>query len=184
MLAVGRQDFQKAHVHLLEAAERLVGDVPDLSVLLAGRDGTASTAVRACLASHPNAAACTRLLGHRHDIPDLLVAADVLAIPSIIEGTSGVAIEAMALGCPVVSSDLPGLVGVLENGVNALLVAPGSPEALADGLRRVLTDQELADDLRTNGIRDFEARFTIEQSASRMVSLYSDVSRHNRRTVR
>ena len=184
VLAVGRQDFQKAHVHLLEAAELLIGDLPDLSVLLAGRDGTASTAIRACLASRPNAAACTRLLGHRHDIPDLLVAADVLAIPSIIEGTSGVAIEAMALGCPVVSSALPGLAGVLENGVNALLVPAGSPEALADGLRRVLTDRELADDLRTNGIRDFDARFTIEQSAAGMVTLYSEASRHNRRTAR
>ena len=43
----------------------------------------------------------------------------------------------MALGCPVVSSALPGLAGVLENGVNALLVPAGSPEALADGLRHV-----------------------------------------------
>ena len=39
VLAVGRQDFQKAHVHLLEAAELLTGDLPDLSVLLAGRTG-------------------------------------------------------------------------------------------------------------------------------------------------
>ncbi len=184
VLAVGRQDFQKGQVHLVEAAQLLHSDFPELSVLIAGRDGTASAAIRACLASHPTAATCTRLLGHRHDIPDLLVAADVLAIPSVIEGTSGVAIEAMALGCPVVSSDLPGLAGVLENGVNALLVPPDSPEALAGGLRRVLSDHKLADLLSTNGSRDFAARFTIERSAADMSTFYAEVVRGKARTVR
>ena len=184
VLAVGRQDFLKGHVHLLDAAELLAGEFPDLSVLIAGREGTASDAIRASLTSHPNAKSCTRLLGHRHDIPDLLVAADVLAIPSLIEGTSGVAIEAMALACPVVSSDLPGLAGVLEDGVNAILVPPGSPQALADGLRRVLIDRDLADALRTSGSRDFGARFTTEHAATQMLTLYTDLVRDKGRKGR
>ena len=79
-----------------------------LRVLIAGRPGNATPALQRALADHPRAAAITTLLGHRHDVPDLLCAADVLAIPSLYEGTAGAAIEAMALRCPVVCTDVDG----------------------------------------------------------------------------
>ena len=136
VLAIGRQEHQKNHVDLVRAADRLLADVPSLVVLVAGRSGNATPALHACLDAHPGAAAVTRLLGHRLDVPDLLCAADVLAVPSIYEGTAGAAIEAMALRCPVVCAAVPGVAGILEDGRNAVLVEPGDSEALADGLRR------------------------------------------------
>ncbi len=112
------------------------------------------------------------MLGHRHDVPDLLCAADVLAIPSLYEGTAGAAIEAMALRCPVVCTDVTGVRGILRDGDNALLVPAAEPARLADGLVRALGDDQLAEALRRRGLADFEERFTIEAAATRMEDLY------------
>lgn len=174
VLAVGRQEHQKAQVDLVRAVEALAGQLPQLVVFLAGREGGASGALRACIELHPEAASRTTLLGHRHDVPDLIVAADVLVIPSLFEGTAGAAIEAMALGCPVICTDIAGVRGVLEDGLNALLVPVGSPAHLAEAIRRVLTDDSLAERLRVRGYTDFDERFTIEVSASRMLAFYED----------
>ena len=48
-----------------------------------------------------------QLLGHREDVGDLLVAADVFAFPSLYEGCGGTLIEAMALAVPIVASNIP-----------------------------------------------------------------------------
>ena len=177
VLAVGRQEHQKRHVDLIAAVDALLDRVPRLRVLVAGRPGNATPALEQALAVHPRAAAVTTLLGHRHDVPDLLCAADVLAIPSAYEGTAGTAIEAMALRCPVVCTDVEGVRGILRDGVNALLVPAGEPAQLADALFRALDDAALADELRCRAAADFEARFTIEAAAARMETLYVDLTR-------
>ena len=122
VLAVGRQEHQKRQVDLIAAVDALLDRVPRVRVLIAGRPGNATPALEHALAVHPRVAAVTTLLGHRLDVPDLLCAADVLAIPSAYEGTAGAALEAMALRCPVVCADVEGVRGILRDGVNALLV--------------------------------------------------------------
>lgn len=173
VLSVGRQEHLKAHVDLVRAVDVLVPRVPNLVVLLAGREGNASGDLRAALREYPRAAGVIRLLGHRHDIPDLLCAADVLAISSTYEGTAGAAIEAMAVGCPVVCTAMPGIRGILRDEDTALLVPVGVPAALADAVQRILVDPELAQRLRFNGPQEFEKRFTVEASAANMESFYT-----------
>lgn len=175
VLAVGRQEFQKAHVDLVRAAELLLADFPDLRVVLAGPEGNASSLLRSTLRSIPALQGALSILGHRDDIADLMVAADVLAISSHWEGTAGAALEALALRCPVVSTDLAGLRGVLSANETAVLVPPAAPARLADGLRRVLTEPGLADRLRDAGTAAFEARFTLDRSAASLVAMYRDM---------
>lgn len=175
VLAVGRQEHQKAHVDLVATAALLAADETRVRVLIAGRDGNATARLHDALAGNGAAAAVVTLLGHRHDVPDLLCAADVLAIPSLYEGTAGVALEAMALRCPVVCTDLDGVRGVLADGVNARLVPVGDPHAMADALRAVLGDRLLAERLRDAGLADFEARFTIDGAAAAMEAFYARV---------
>ena len=172
VLAAGRQEHVKRHVDLIAATEQLVANVEDLVVLIAGREGNATEAIRSALSSHPKAASVTRLLGHREDVPDLLCAADVLVIPSSFEGTAGVALEAMALDCPVVCTDLQGVTGILDHDRNALLVPAQSPDDLAEALRHVLDNDQLANELRRAGRSDFDHRFTIEASSRRMIEFY------------
>ena len=181
VLAVGRQEHQKAHVDLVAATGLLVQQLPAVRVLVAGREGNASGQLQAALRANPAAAAAITLLGHRHDVPDLLCAADVLAIPSLYEGTAGAALEAMALRCPVVCTDLPGVHGVLEHRHNALLVPIGDSVAMAAALQQVLADEALAKSLGDAGLADFEQRFTIQVAADAMEAFYADVIANDRK---
>lgn len=174
VLSAGRQEYQKAHTDLIEAATVLSRSMSNVEVFVAGREGNATAAIEDLLAQR-NPDARVTFLGDRGDVADLLVAADVFCLSSRWEGTAGAALEAMALNCPIVSTDIAGLRGVLEHGRNAIMVPAHAPRQLAAGLQRVLGNASLADSLRSNGLRDFETRFTIERSADQMKAFYEQV---------
>ena len=74
---------------------------------------------------------------HRADVLDLLAAVDVMALSSHYEGTAGIALEAMAMGTPIVSTRLDGMEGILEHEVNALVVDIGDVAAMAAAISRM-----------------------------------------------
>ncbi|MGH7068367.1 MAG: glycosyltransferase family 4 protein [Acetobacteraceae bacterium] len=75
-----------------------------------------------------------KLLGYREDVPAILAAADIFALPSHFEGLPMVLIEAMLAGLPVVASDIPGPREQVLDGATGLLVPRGDAEALARAL--------------------------------------------------
>ena len=172
VLSVGRHEYAKAHDDLVRAIARVVPDAPGLVVLIAGRQGRTTNALRSLISDlelHDR----VRLLGHRADVSDLMVAADLLVVSSRFEGTAGVALEAMALELPIVCTRLAGLQGILDDGENSILVDVGQPDAMARAIINMLRDPELAKNLSHRGREDFEARFTLDSSARRMHDLYT-----------
>lgn len=172
VLAVGRQEHQKAHVDLIAATTSLQDLVPDVAVMIAGREGNASSEIARALATHPRAARAVTLLGHRHDVPDLIAAADVLVIASLYEGTAGVALEAMALECPVICTRVAGVDGILRHGDNAVLVPVSNPPELAAAIAGLLADPGRRQRMVDVGRREFDERFTIEAAAARIEHVY------------
>jgi glycosyltransferase involved in cell wall biosynthesis len=79
-------------------------------------------------------------------------AADAVVMPSRWEGLPLTALEALASGTPLVATSVRGLRELVTDGENALLV-PEEPDAVADALRRVLDDRELAARLSEAGLR-------------------------------
>jgi len=175
VVAVGRHEHQKAHTDLVRAMELVTKQHPNAVLLIVGREGNASKDLRAEIEARPSLRGNVLLLGHRHDVPDLLAAADVMALPSRFEGTAGVALEAMALGTPIVSTRLDGMEGILIDETNALVAEVGDVAGMAHSIGRVLTDPALGERLAVQGRQDFFDRFTLERSADRMAELYSGV---------
>jgi glycosyltransferase involved in cell wall biosynthesis len=171
IVAVGRQEFQKGHVYLVSAFDLVAARHPDAELLLVGRPGSQSAEVEARISRSAHGDR-VRSLGQRDDVPDLLAACDVLALPSLYEGFPGAVIEAMALGVPVVASDLPTLREVVEEGGSGLLVPPRNPERLAEAMGRMLDDPEASRQLGERGRELFLTRLTAEQSHRRMIELY------------
>jgi glycosyltransferase involved in cell wall biosynthesis len=99
--------------------------------------------------------------------------AGVFVFPSLYEGFGLPPLEAMASGTPVVTSNVSSLPEVA--GDAAILVDPYDPMAIADGIHRVLTDEQLRKELRHRGVAR-AGMFSWEQSVRRVRQIYDEVS--------
>lgn len=162
----GRHEPRKGLAVLLEAMAGLPGDVR----LWVGSDGPETAALKARWAGDPRVEWLGRL--SEEEKIARLRGADVFCAPSLRGESFGVVlIEAMAAETPIVASELPGYANVARAGVDASLVHPGDPRALADALGRVLEDRALASSLVASGRERAEA-FSMDRLAERYVELY------------
>ena len=132
LVAAARHEPPKGLDVLLRAMSYVVAAQPSVQLAIAGREGTVSPQLHQ-LRRHLGLEQVVHLLGSRDDVPDLLAAADIVVVPSRREGISNVAIEAMALGTPLVASDVPAVRETVGGDANALLV-PLEERSLADAI--------------------------------------------------
>ncbi|EJL22062.1 glycosyltransferase [Novosphingobium sp. AP12] len=140
LLMAGRFAPQKDHALLLQAMPAILRAQPDTVVLLAGEGPllipTATQIAKLGLAGS------IRMLGGRDDLPDLMACADLLVLPSRFEGLSLVALEAMAAGLPIVATDAPGNVELIEPGISGWLAPAGDAAAFADSVIDAIVDPD------------------------------------------
>lgn len=178
ILNVGRQEYQKGQSVLLDSFAQLATNRSDTVLLIAGRKGNATPELERRLASSPMLQNQVRFLGHREDVPDLLAGSDVFVFPSLYEGLGGAVIEAMALGLPVIASDIPAIREVTEDGRNATLVPASDPTTLAGALLEMLDDSGRRDRYGRRGQAIFAERFILDTVVDRMTELYCSVGRN------
>jgi glycosyltransferase involved in cell wall biosynthesis len=105
------------------------------------------------------------LAGFRDDLDRWLPWADLVVLPSFTEGLPNVALEASAAGVPVVATAVGGTPEVVCDGINGLLVPPGDPAALAQGILRLCGNGELRRTLGEAGRRLMQERFSFATQA-------------------
>jgi glycosyltransferase involved in cell wall biosynthesis len=106
---------------------------------------------------------------------DLLARSRVLVLPSYSEGFPVVLLEALQSGTPIVATDVGGIPEIVRHGWNGLLVEPGAPDALADSLEKLLTDDGLWESMHANCLRD-APRYHVDRVADRLSRLYRELS--------
>jgi glycosyltransferase involved in cell wall biosynthesis len=176
VLTCARLDEQKGHEVLLRAAAQL----PDVAFVLAG-EGPERARLEA-LAAELGIADRVLFLGYRSDIPQLLAACDVFALPSLYEGSSLAVLEAMAARRAVVSSAIGGTDELIDDGADGVLVPPGEVAPLAAALRRLLGDAELRERLGHRARERVEADFTPSAMRGRVVAIYEELLGRGRRS--
>jgi glycosyltransferase involved in cell wall biosynthesis len=113
-----------------------------------------------------------RFCGYRTDIPDIMAAADVLAVTSDKEGLPITVLEAMATHCPLVSTSVGAIPDVLKDGRDAWLVPPGDRAALARALAEALGQPELARMRAESAYREYCRAYSRDSMGSRYLEIY------------
>lgn len=126
----------------------------------------------AALLRRPGVRQRVRLVGSVREMAPLYSASDVVVFPATMPHQARPAIEAGLLGLPVVASDYENYHEFLRHGENALLVPPGDSRALAQGIRRVLTDEALASRLGAANRAQAAGSHDRQVNTQRLVSLF------------
>jgi len=169
---VSRLSREKGPQYLLEAMVSVVRQVPTAKLLMVGdgadRDSLGQQARR--LGITEQIVWVGRLL--RDEAMRRMAVMDIVAVPSEFEGFGLTAAEAMALGKPVVASDVAGLREVVEDKATGFLVPVGDVSALATAITRLLQDAAMRQCLGKAGRRRVEERFSMPVFADRYLRLY------------
>jgi glycosyltransferase involved in cell wall biosynthesis len=176
--AVGRLVEKKGFGDLIEACALLAARGQDFRCRIAGVGK-----LQAALQEHVEGCRLqdrVKLIGPRpqNEIAREIQAAAVLAAPCIVaedgdrDGLPNVIQEALALGTPVISTDVTGIPEVVHDGERGLLVPQRDPPALADALGRLLTDPGLRVRLAEGARRFMEAEFDIHRNTARRRAMF------------
>ena len=176
ILTVARLDRQKGLSYLIEAAREVVRQFPSAQFLIAGIGPLEHKLLRHIrqrkLQEH------VHLVGFRDDIPDLLAAADLFALPSLWEGLANVLLEAMAARKPVVATDVEGCAEVVVDGETGILVPPGNSHALAQAILALLSNPGRACTMGKRARELVNQHFTLSSMVGQHEKLYRDLLAH------
>jgi glycosyltransferase involved in cell wall biosynthesis len=161
---------EKDHETLIGAAALLGREFPDVRFHIIG-DGPRRTVLESLVRAR-HLERNILFLGHRENVPQLLADADIFVLPSRSEAFPNSAIEAMAAGLPVIASAVGGLLDLIDHGRTGLLIEPGQPEQMADAIRHLLTDRELAARLGAVARTEVIQCYSFERMVTAFENLY------------
>lgn len=170
VLHVGSFMPQKDHGAALDVFRQVLPRIPDARLLLVG-DGELTAEV-ADMAADLIEKGLVAMPGLRSDVRRLMAAADVFLFPSRFEGFGLAALEANAVGLPVVGTNIPGLDEAVVDGETAFLHPPGAIQAMAASVVRLVLDPELRARVASSAIERVNSSFSHARSTERLQEVY------------
>jgi glycosyltransferase involved in cell wall biosynthesis len=172
---MSRLEEQKGHAYLLAALPKLIQEIDDLVVLIAGegrlRDRLSGQARDLGVEKQ------VRFLGNRRDVPEIQRALDIFVQPSLWEGLPLALLKAMGAGLPVVATRVSGCMDAVMDGGNGRLVEPADAEALAQVILELYRHPEERRRLGEAARCTVEDRFSFEAMLKRIEGLYLELWR-------
>lgn len=173
--------IERKGVRALLAAVNEITNQP-WCLLIAG-EGPDETAFRQ-RAEQSSAADRIRFVGplDGEGVRRLLAAADILVVPSFMEGMPYVILEAMSCSLPVVASEINGIPEAVTDGNTGLLTPPGDVDAIREAIQTLLDNEVLRLRMGEAARRQYERMFTMAKHLSAMEDVYVEAA--SRRTDR
>lgn len=116
-----------------------------------------------------------KFIGQTDQVFQFLTESDIFVLPSRAEGISNALLEAMASGLPVVVSNIPGNIDVIEHKKNGLLFDVDDPDALTRSLSSLLKQPDLRKKLGFNARKTVENSYSLNHVADCYIALYKDL---------
>lgn len=174
---VARLHAVKGHRYFIEAAREILLQRPETRFLIVG-DGSYRPVLEK-LAGSLGVSDKVTFTGFVEDVYSLMTKLDLLVISSLWEGFGLTAIEALALGVPVVATEVGGLPEVVQHGETGLLAPPANASALAKSIVWMLDHPLEAGEMAAKGGDMVRRKFTAGEMARRTTDLYRKVAGGN-----
>lgn len=168
---VGRLVPQKAHERFLQAAAAVKAERPQARFLIVG-DGERRAELEA-MAAELELGGTVLFTGIRSDAADVIARSNLLVFSSVWEGLSIAALEALARGVPVVSTDVAGAQELLTTGAG--VIVPQDSAALAEAISAALADPAGRERMGTEGRRLHAERFSVARMNAGYRELYQQL---------
>ncbi len=176
VLYTGRISYGKGLVELINCAKEVCESRDDINFILAG-DGPLL----------PNLKKKVKKMGlqnriqflgrvDRKTIVNLYQNATIFAFPSYYEGLPGSLLEAMACQLPIVATEVPGNIELIEHNKNGILIPPKDPSALYKAIMVLLDDPNKREEIGKNARITIENKFTWDAVSDRILSCYNSLT--------
>jgi colanic acid/amylovoran biosynthesis glycosyltransferase len=176
LICVGRLSPEKGQAGLLETFAEVSRDHQHLELVLVG-DGPEADRLRA-LVGQLGISGRVRFAGRLSEADTLgeIAKADILVLPSFMEGLPIVLMEAMAVGTAVIASRVAGIPELVHDGETGLLFTPSNWDELASCIRRLADDDALRGSLAERGQTAVAVEFDIGRSAAQLRELFASTA--------
>lgn len=175
---IGRITPLKGHLHFIKAMARISRSVPRLKIWIVGDAPASKEAYKEevqVLVRRLGLWHCTEFLGTQRDIPGILAHLDLVVLATTTHEAFGrVVVEAQASGVPVVATKVGGVIDIIEDGKNGLLVPPADHKSMADAILRIYEDTQLAKSLAENAYAKIKEKYTVELMVKNTLDVYRD----------
>ncbi len=171
----------KGHTALIKALSVVSRMVPKLRVLIVGEPSPGKKGYKEELELLIRRLGLSRIVeftGWKKDVPKVLSQLDLLVLPTVTQEAFGrVVIEAQACGVPVVATKVGGIVDLISDDINGLLVQPGDVHGLQEAILKMIRRPELAQRLAADGRKNVEENFSLGRMAKETVKIYKEAIR-------
>ncbi|MDD4899702.1 MAG: lipopolysaccharide heptosyltransferase II [Candidatus Omnitrophica bacterium] len=179
---IGRLTPIKGHLSFIKAMSKVSRAVPKLKIWIVG-DAPANrmsykeqiqVLVRRLGLWH-----YTEFLGNQRDIPAILANLDLLVMATNTQEAFGrVIIEAQAAGVPVVATRVGGVIDIIEDGVNGLLVSPDDPQQMSEAVLKIYKDQGLAKTIAESAYKKVKEKYNVDLMVKSTLEAYEDARKN------
>ena len=119
----------------------------------------------------------TGVINDDNKMREIMSAADIFVLPSLEDNLPNMMLESMACGTCVVGFETGGVIDVVENNTNGLIVEKGNSSALANSIKKLILDYKLRNEFNNKSSELISNNFNLEIQANRYLSLYNKINK-------
>lgn len=183
---IGRVTEQKGHSYLIEAAEEVLKELPNVHFLIVGDELAQPDLSKDLKKKVKTKKLQDNILfaGVRTDIPEILSITDIFVLPSLWEGLPVALLETMAAGIPIIATSVGSNPEIVTDGVNGFLVPPRDSFTLEKRIKELLFDTERTRRIGAQGKKTIRKSFAINLMVHGYEQLYfKSIQEQNEMTV-
>lgn len=174
---------EKGHRFFIDAIRKVRPIIPDLRVLIVGGDGPALRPLQAAIVEH-RLSETVFLTGYVENVLDYVSLMDVCCLTPISnEGFSNAVLEQMAMGKPVIATDVGGNREAISNGVSGIIVPPQNGDAVAEAILKLYRDDKLRNLIGREAKERVEKDFSIQKMIVDTEDFYYGIWKRSREVV-